>query len=307
MVFRITANLQIGGLHNRLACLINHTHNFPPLCQRSISVTTSTDDDDTCTSKLLQNLRTVDTSALCDADKTLRTQQRQHKYDGIQVMDYRTIRPMNHPAPKPRPHNCDGQDGVIQVDLQIITAGIARTVQFTDPNDFLPVLRALEEAEEDEVLVVNTLHSTRAVAGEIFCAQAHAKGLAGMVIDGPVRDTQHLSKYPPLRMYASGITPYSGTTVSVGKLQQPVVCGGVTVRPGDVVVGDEDGVLVGSKETFEQILPVAQQIQETERKLLDGLTTTDGTIQSIADMSNYQEHIRERLQGNPSTLQFRVS
>lgn len=300
MVFRITVTLQRGGLHNRLACLISHS--FPPLCQRSFSVTTSTDGDDI--SKLLQNLRTVDTSALCDADKTLRAQQRQHKYDGIQVMDYRTIRPMNHPTP--RPHNCDSQDGVIKVDLQIIMAGIARTVQFTDPNDFLPVLRALEEAEEDDVLVVNTLHSTRAVAGEIFCAQAQAKGLAGMVIDGPVRDTRYLSKYPPLRMYASGVTPYSGTTVSVGKMQQPVVCGGVTVRPGDVVVGDEDGVLVGSKETFEEILPVAQQIQETERKLLDGLTTTDGTIHSIADMSNYQEHIRERQQGNPSTLQFRM-
>lgn len=210
-------------------------------------------------------------------------------------MDYRTIRPMNHHTPRTNKGD---------VDVQIIMAGIARTVQLTDPNDILPILRALHEAESDEVLVVNTMNSTRAVAGEIFCAHAHSKGLAGLVIDGPVRDTRHLSKYPPVRVYASSFTPYSGTAQSVGKMQQSIVCGGITVRPGDVIVGDEDGVLVGSVDVFQEIFPLAKQIQEMEQKLLDGITLD--TNQSISSMSNIEEHIRQRLQGRSSKLEFRV-
>ncbi|KAG7357220.1 dimethylmenaquinone methyltransferase [Nitzschia inconspicua] len=247
---------------------------------------------------LLQKLRTVDTSALCDADKTIRSHL-QHDNYGIRVMDCRMMRPMNHYGSRLTKDD--------RGDIQFIMAGIARTVQFTEPNDFLPVLRGLQEASADEVLVVNTLNSTRAVAGEIFFAQAQQKGLVGIVIDGPIRDTRYLSKYPPVRMYASSFTPYAGTTQSVGKMQRTVECGGVTVRPGEVLVGDEDGVLVGSAAVFEEILPLAQQIQETERKLLDGITAAGGSSKTIADMSNSDEHILERQKGSPSKLQFRVS
>jgi 4-hydroxy-4-methyl-2-oxoglutarate aldolase len=128
--------------------------------------------------------------------------------------------------------------------------------------------------------------------------------LAGLVIDGPVRDMRHLSKYPPIRMYASSFTPYSGTTQMVGKMQETIICGGVTVQPGEVVVGDEDGVLVGSVDCFQEIVVLAKNIQQTEQNLLDDITF--GSNRTIADMSNYDEHIKQRLQGNPSTLEFRV-
>ena len=156
----------------------------------------------------------------------------------------------------------------------------------------------------DEVLLVNTLDSSKAVAGEIFCAEARRKGLAGIIIDGPVRDTRHLSKYPPVRMYASSVSPYSGTTQSAGNMQVRITCGGVEVVPGDIVVGDEDGVVVGSVATFQQILPVAQQIQIIESNLLDGITSD--TNKSVASMSNYDEHLEKRLRGDTSSLEFRV-
>jgi regulator of RNase E activity RraA len=238
---------------------------------------------------LLQDLRTVDTSSLCDADKTISGGRGDHL---IRVMDSQTIRPMNHVSSS------------VTSNPKIVMAGIARTVQFTEPNDFLPVLRGLQEAQKDEVLVVNTLASTKAVAGEIFCAEASRKQLSGIIIEGPIRDTRYLSNYPPVRFYASSSTPYSGAIQSVGTMQCPVTCGGITVRPGDIIVGDEDGVLVGSAIFFQTILPIAKQIQNVERKLLLGITSQ--IKKSLVSMTNYDDHLAKRMQGFESKLEFRV-
>jgi len=200
-----------------------------------------------------------------------------------------TIRPMNH--------RFDA--------IPTIMAGVARTVAFTEPNDFLPVMRALAlEAKSDEVLVVDTLFSTRAVAGEIFGAEARRKGLAGIVIDGPIRDTAHLDHDTAMRMYATGTTPYSGTTQSPGELPTAVTCGGVEVRQGDIVVGDNDGVLVGPWDAFSELTPIAKAIQEIEGKLMDGITGP--TKRSLASMTNLEEHVQRRLEGKASNLEFRI-
>ena len=233
---------------------------------------------------LLGDLRKLDTSSLCDAEKTIAN----NHEGGIRLMNT-NIRPMNHR------------------DRGAIMAGIARTVSFTEPNDFLPVMRALAlEAEADEVLVVDTLSSTRAVAGEIFVGEARRKGLAGIVIDGPIRDTAHLEDEEttnPMRMYATSITPYSGTTQSPGEMQAPVVnCGGIEVRPGDIVVGDDDGVLVGTVDIFSKLVPIAKNIQGIEGKLMDGISENI----SLASMTNLEEHIRRRLEGKDSNLEFRI-
>ena len=201
-----------------------------------------------------------------------------------------SIRPMNH--------RFDSTPSIM--------AGVAKTVSFTEPNDFLPVMRALAlEAQADEVLVVNTLSSIRAVAGEIFVAEARRKGLAGIVIDGPIRDTAHLDDLRstmPMRMYATGSTPYSGTTQSPGELQIPVTCCGVEVQPGDIVVGDDDGVVVGSVEAFSELIPIAKSIQDIEAKLVDGIAENN----SLASMTNLEEHVQQRLEGKDSNLEFRV-
>lgn len=231
---------------------------------------------------LLRELRQLDTSSLSDADKT-------HGGNGIRVMDS-SIRAMNHRGNVP----------------PSIMAGVATTVSFTEPDDFLPVMRALAlEAKADEVLVVNTLSSTKAVAGEIFVGEARRKGLAGIVIDGPIRDTAHLDDVDatsPMRMYATGFTPYSGTTQSPGELRDAITCGGVKVEPGDIVVGDDDGVVVGSAKAFSEIIPIAKKIQEIEGKLVDGITDN----KSLASMTNLGEHVRNRLEGKDSNLKFKV-
>ena len=252
---------------------------------------------------LLLELRQLDVSSLCDADKTLGSNDDDESV--IRLMNC-TIQPKNH------------------LQSGSVMAGVARTVSFTEPNDFLPVMRVLAlEAKTDEVLVVDTLSSTRAVAGEIFVAEARRKGLAGIVIDGPIRDTAHLddcsylssnnegkgtatttTTTTTMRIYATSVTPYSGTTDSPGKTQEVVVCGGIEVRPGDIVVGDDDGIIVGEASTFSKLIPIAQKIQQIESKLIAGITSSEE--KSLASMTNIEEHVRHRLEGKLSNIEFRI-
>eukprot|EP00536_Pseudo-nitzschia_multiseries_P002025 jgi/Psemu1/301179/fgenesh1_kg.27_\ len=266
---------------------------------------------------LLRELRELDTSSLCDAHKTLMASNDSDSDSDSESNTVKiglmngTIRPMNHLVPRhPSEAGCAGAT----------MAGVARTVCFSEPNDFLPVMRALAlEAEADEVLVVDTKSSTRAVAGEIFVNEARRKGLAGIVIDGPIRDTAYLdttircdanqntkASIPTMRIYATGVTPYSGTTQSPGEMQPAVVtCGGVQVRPGDIVVGDSDGVIVGEPDALSKLVPVAQTIQRIEGELIAGITASAGE-RSLASMTNLEEHVRHRLEGKPSNLEFRI-
>jgi len=238
--------------------------------------------------KLISRLRKVDTAALCDADKGLVAHREADdistSYIGLGLINPHTMRPINDQQGEPNKK----------------MVGIARTVQCTRPNDFLAVLRGLDEAKNGEVLVVNTLDSTRAVAGGLFLTECQRKQLGGIIIDGPMRDVSVLKK-SPLLCYATSITPYSGTVQCAGETQVPIVCGGVKVMPGDIVVGDSDGVVVGSPSSFEKIIDIAENIVSLEKTLMSGMEQGIG----LHSMSNYNEHLKARQEGQTSGLEFR--
>ncbi len=107
--------------------------------------------------------------------------------------------------------------------------------------------------------------------GEILATRAKMRGLEGIVIDGVTRDIAEIRemRFP---MFTRGAHP-AGTmgrveTVSLG---HEVECGGVRVRPGDLIVGDDTGVVVVPKERAEEVLKIAKDIAESERKVLEAL------------------------------------
>lgn len=177
--------------------------------------------------------------------------------------------------------------------------GVARTVQLARPNDFLAVLHALTEVRAGDVLVVNTGGSTRAVAGGLFTTEADRRGCGGLVVDGPVRDVDDLA----CPTYSTSVNPYAGTIQHPGEGIDvgPVVCGGVTVHPGDIVFGDGDGVLVGSAETFATCLPDAENIVAVERQMIKGMKMGI----SLHKMTTFDEHIESRREGKESRLEFK--
>lgn len=121
--------------------------------------------------------------------------------------------------------------------------GQALTVR-TIAADITPLLYALEIAEPGDVLVVDAAqHVDNAVLGGHMNNEALKRGIAGIVIDGSVRDVEEL-RTSGMPVFSRGITPAGPHSGLIGDVNLSISCGGVTVDPGDIVIGDDDGVVV---------------------------------------------------------------
>jgi 4-hydroxy-4-methyl-2-oxoglutarate aldolase len=178
-------------------------------------------------------------------------------------------------------------------------AGPAFTVLAED--DHLPVMSALAAASAGDVLVIATNGGRLAVAGELFATDARRRGLAGIVIDGRCRDLQGLRRVG-LPVFARGTIPMSGSTRSRAALGVRVRCGGVDVSPGDIVFGDDDGVVIAAPERVGAALEAAEGIARSERAILEGM----GSGTALHDLTNYDEHVASLDAGAESRLAFRV-
>lgn len=152
------------------------------------------------------------------------------------------------------------------LDPSLQMAGSALTV-WTRPCDNIAIYRALEMAQPGDILVIATRgHTANSVWGELTTLIGKKRGLAGMVTDGVVRDSQEIIEigFP---IFASGLSPNSPFKDGPAKINVPVTCGGITVRPGDIVVGDADGVVVVPQEMAEQVLGRVDAIHAKEASI----------------------------------------
>lgn len=175
--------------------------------------------------------------------------------------------------------------------------GPARTVLAI--GDHLPVLTALELAQPGEVLVVSTERSPRAVLGELFATEAERRRLAGIVVDGFCRDLAGLRRLE-IAVFARGTTPASGSAVTLSTMPGKVSCGGVAISDGDIVVGDDDGVIAAPAVRIEAALSAAHEIERAEQRVLSGLRAGHG----LHALTNYDEHVRRLGRAEPTQLTF---
>lgn len=127
--------------------------------------------------------------------------------------------------------------------MQTSMVGRALTVKVR-PGDNLMIHKAINMVGPGDVIVVsNEGERGRALVGEIIVAFAKSRGCAGFVLDGPMRDVESLYDMG-IPMYAAGSTPGGPFKNGPGEINVPISCGGIPVCPGDVVVGDGDGVIV---------------------------------------------------------------
>jgi 4-hydroxy-4-methyl-2-oxoglutarate aldolase len=132
--------------------------------------------------------------------------------------------------------------------------GCALTVRL-QAGDNLLLHAAIEIAKPGDVLVVDTGGCyDSAIIGSMMCRAAfHVRQIGGLVIDGAVRDIEDLREQR-YGIFAAGICPNTGSSEGPGMLNRSISCGGVPVAPGDVIIGDDNGVTVVPSEQIDYVL-----------------------------------------------------
>lgn len=158
--------------------------------------------------------------------------------------------------------------------------GPAVTVD-THVGDNLMIHKAVTVAQPGDVLVVTIGNDDESGAwGEILTTAAVARGVAGLVIDGGVRDVEATERrgFP---VFARGIAVGATMKRNKGLINHPIVCGNVYVRPGDLISADIDGIVVIPREQCDQILDLAQAREEKEEVMMKELEAGKTTLELL--------------------------
>ena len=165
-------------------------------------------------------------------------------------------------------YEASGREGLVDLDLhQLIpgsrAAGPARTVR-CGQGDNLMVHAAMDRAQPGDVLVL-TMPDPEPVAlvGDLLVTQAKERGVAALLVDAGVRDTEDLRELG-VPIWARWIRVRGASKTEVGAIDEPVEVGGATIRPGDTVVLDADGAVVIRQERMDEVLSASRARLEQE-------------------------------------------
>ena len=176
---------------------------------------------------------------------------------------------------------------------------LGRAVTVQANGDLISVLAGLQLSQPGDVLVIAAGVEDLAVAGELFGTEAVRRGLSGMVIDGLCRDTDTLARLS-IPVFARGATPKAAPSQGVPEVHVPITIGGVEVNPGDLVISDDDGIVIGTDAEIGAAIDAAERIHAAEANILAALA--DGI--PLFNKLNFEEHVARRREGQQSALTF---
>ena len=128
-----------------------------------------------------------------------------------------------------------------------------------------------------DVIVIDAGGDTRrSIFGELMVTYCRKRGIAGIVVDGSLRDVDAMSQLTDFPIYARGITPDGPYKNGPGEINTPIVCGGRLVNPGFIVIGDEDGVIFINPSDAPELLEKVNKLHENEIRIINTIEK-DGT------------------------------
>lgn len=172
-------------------------------------------------------------------------------------------------------HEAMGRRGAMDMTIKPVAAGMtlcgrALTVR-CHTGDNLMLIKAVSMAERGDVIVAD-MGSAAASGpfGEVLAVDCMARGVAGLVLSSAVRDSREIARMG-FSVFSAGLSVRGTAKASLGTINHPVCCGGELVRPGDLVLGDADGVVVVPGEEAEEILRLAQERVKKETAVMERL------------------------------------
>jgi 3-hexulose-6-phosphate synthase/6-phospho-3-hexuloisomerase len=208
------------------------------------------------------------------------------KYDTTQL--YEAFMLVSTPNISDAMHKQGALQGIRPITLGFHMVGRALTVHTID-GDWAKPIEAIDKAEKGWVLVIDVKKGKTAVWGELATWSAKLKGVAGVVIDGAVRDYDDLLKikFPIFSRY---IVPNAGEPKGFGEIGAEIQCGSQTVRTGDWIIGDDSGVVVVPQEIAQEIANRALDVKESENRVREEIKS-GGSLGSVLKLKKWEKKI----------------
>ncbi len=182
-------------------------------------------------------------------------------------------------------HEAQGQVGALAHSIRPVYPGMkccgpACTVR-SHGGDNLMLHKAITVAQSGDVIIhdgEDVFESN--VWGEIMTTGAMQRGVAGFVTSGVVRDIEaiHAKGFP---VFAQGVSMKWCAKASLGNINHPIIVGGAAINPGDIVIGDDDGIVIVPLDRAEEVLRLAQAREARERVMMEQLKTGKSTVELL--------------------------
>jgi 3-hexulose-6-phosphate synthase/6-phospho-3-hexuloisomerase len=184
-------------------------------------------------------------------------------------------------------HRKGAMNGIVSICGNVKMAGRAVTVQ-TFAGDWAKPVEAIDIAGTGDVIVINNDAGTHVAPwGELATMSCMKKGISGVVIDGAVRDVDDIRRlnYP---VFAKATVPNAGEPKGLGEINAEIACGGQTVRPGDWIIGDENGVVVVPKERAYEVARRAIEVKKNEERIREEIRR-GSTLSQISALIKWEK------------------